>query len=375
MLNVDILIRRFALVIIKIANAFYKKIVQKNSDSVLKKQELKFLIINPQGYGDTIVMTPLLRNLFIQFPKAEISVVCSGRGLEVLKNCPYIEHLYIYGEKTSEYLSLLKSIRKRNIDICLDLQLSLNSIKRWIFPLLTKSGLRVCFKRNGFEGAFPHLEVPYFLRHMVDCYLSIGEPFFSSPPNKHPEIFLSVEDKKWACKMMKNNINQPKIILHTYSENPNHTWKTELWVSLAENLAADNDIYFTSPPMATNYVREIVSQIKCPAKVIVPNNINQLAALIKNSDLLISVDTSTVHIASATNTQSVVIYGPTITTAWGPLNKNQISLQKNVVCGGHCRVFNDAIFSHIELCRKFKDNCINYITVEEVLQAINTLGI
>ena len=143
---------------------------------------------------------------------------------------------------------------------------------------------------------------------------------------------------------------------------------------MADSLAETNNVVFTTHKLGQAYVSSIRKKMVNYVEIIVPVNFNQLAALISESDLLVSIDTCTVHIASATNTKSIIIYGPTIPKFWGPLNKNQIVLQKDVICHGKCREYDmNTIFGNVELCQKYGDNCINYITVQEVLESVNKL--
>jgi ADP-heptose:LPS heptosyltransferase len=48
--------------------------------------------------------------------------------------------------------------------------------------------------------------------------------------------------------------------------------------------------------------------------------IGEYAAVISNLDLLVANDTSASHIAAATRTRSVVLYGPTRPERWAPLD-------------------------------------------------------
>ncbi len=365
---------KLKILVIGAVNDFYF-FIKKNRLKNIDLSEKNILVINPQGYGDTIMMTSMLRELKSTFSTCNIFVVVSSKGYEVLKECKYVDKLILYSGRLPDYFNLVQEINNLHIEVCFDLQITLSNFRRWFFSFLVGSKYRLYFKRGGFRGFLPSLEINYPSNHMIDNYLEIIKPFVKYIKNKRPEVFFSKKDELWAKEIIRLNEKRRKVILiHTYSENKNHLWQTDKWVSIAEELCKNNVVLFISPEEGIDYVKNIVGKMKNKSEIIVPDTFNKLAALISESDLLITIDTSTVHISSATKTPAVIIYGPTILNFWGPINENQISLQKDTVCRGKCREYNlNKIFASRELCREYNDNCINYITEEEVIRESKNL--
>jgi ADP-heptose:LPS heptosyltransferase len=369
-----------AIVLNKISHILAERQRKKNLSSLPGKPT--FLIINPQGYGDMIVMLPILDELKKKWEQCKIIVVASEKGKQMLKENTLCDKVFMYTEETKGYQTLLKDIKKEKIDVCIDTQIVMGNLKRWVFNYLTKSKIRVAFHRAGFVSFLPTNEVNYPSEHMVENYLALLKPLGIDKKSGKIMLPLTDKEKESAKKVMpkRDGKKQKKktIIIHTCSENPNHRWQTDKWVSLGKRLTKEHHVLYTTPHKNKQYTEDIINKIKeggaKDVKLIVPDNIKQLAALINEADLLITIDTSTVHIASATQTPSIIIYGPTITHFWGPLNKNQIALQKKVVCKGRCRDFDSTsiLFSR-EKCQNFKDNCINYITEDEVCSNISKL--
>ena len=56
---------------------------------------MKILLIKQTSLGDVLHMTPVIRALKKWKPESEIDIVTDKRALEILKNNPYINKLYV----------------------------------------------------------------------------------------------------------------------------------------------------------------------------------------------------------------------------------------------------------------------------------------
>ena len=106
-------------------------------------------------------------------------------------------------------------------------------------------------------------------------------------------------------------------------------------------------------------------------------NFPQLAALIARLDLLVSIDTVAIHIAAATNTPTVGIYGKTYIYKWTPWNKDKQTIITHYHYCGACWLgdyYDRIVPTHTKtnICRK--DNiCIKGISAQEVIAAAKNL--
>ena len=65
--------------------------------------------------------------------------------------------------------------------------------------------------------------------------------------------------------------------------------------------------------------------------VLIPKtNLNELAFIIKEMNLIISNDSGPMHISSALNLPTLGIYGPTNPFLQGPTGKNRTGLEKKI---------------------------------------------
>ena len=98
-------------------------------------------------------------------------------------------------------------------------------------------------------------------------------------------------------------------------------------------------------------------------------NVTQLGALLKRSVLFISNDSGPVHVAAAVKTPVIALFGrnqPGLSpTRWGPLGPKDMIIHKDVGCKGICLAHN---------CNRSFD-CLSAISVEDVLKAVEGMGI
>ena len=90
-----------------------------------------------------------------------------------------------------------------------------------------------------------------------------------------------------------------------------------------------------------------------------------MAAVLQNAKLLVSVNTGTMHYGAAVGVPLVAIHGANPIKRWGPLSKNSISLASDRQC---CPCVS---LGYETNCKDPK--CMQDIRVEDVMRAISTL--
>ena len=87
----------------------------------------------------------------------------------------------------------------------------------------------------------------------------------------------------------------------------------------------------------------------------------QLASLIKKCDCYVTCDSAPMHVAAAVGTPFVAFFGPTYSARHLPLPSRSVVLQKACV---PC---------YKDTCRKKEHECMEKITVQDCLAAIEEL--
>lgn len=146
-------------------------------------------------------------------------------------------------------------------------------------------------------------------------------------------------------------------------------WPTENWLEITRLLLNKGfNVQFTGAGKDSLEVEKIISHLKDSKRVESLVNkipVKELPATIEESDLIITVNTGILHIASFTNTPIIALNGPTNPLRWGPLSKNAISLKPSLECAPCLNLG----FEYG--CNQ--NDCMKDISVKQVTDAIESL--
>lgn len=341
------------------------------------------LIIHNQLIGDTVVATPLIKNFKKKFPYVNVIMVVSKHGYQVLKECPYIKDFIVFDEEFNGFIDFIKKycililkIREYKVDLVIDLQVTFLYFTRLLMPVLSGAKQRLSFKRGGFRGFLPTCEVILPDAHVVLQYLSILDLFNVKNKDTAFEVYFNSDDLKWVNNFYKENsinFNDFIVAVHPGNKNALKRWSSEKFAELMDILIKDYKfkVIIVGSVSDEAIIKDILLRVNSePVLAYGKTEISQLCALLNRVNLLISVDTCSVHIASALDVPTVVLYGPTDVRLWGAWNKEkQICLSKDVSCRP-CEDNNPDLIVNKIKCTKTENICMKEIKVSDVLSAV-----
>lgn len=302
----------------------------------------RILAISLAGAGDTLLATPVLRELRTAYPAAAIDVLTMQGAVprEVLEGNPCVRswlHFDFLREGRLRSVAFCLSLRRRAYDLSLTLmpqnRLEYNVIS-WII------GAR---ERLGFEfvcdcGARPRRFLTRVVRedrrlHVVDNNLrllteGLGLPLAARDPR--PELHVGPDHEAAAAGFcaLPPMAGRRLVGFHPGSGTTKNLvlkrWPASNWADLARRVAAWEPgvfiVLFGSPDEAP-LRREIMAASGLPPDRIglAPDGpVRATAALIRRMESFICGDTLLTHVAAAVGTPVVEIVGPTDPAATGP---------------------------------------------------------
>ncbi len=291
----------------------------KERDFDIKDVE-KVLFFRYDRIGDMVITTPVFRELKLFFPEIKVSVLASKTNQSVLTNNPYIENVYV--NHKNNFLSDLKTLlilRKKNFDACIEFDHSvvphaiirLKIINPKIVISVSKKG------RYGVKGSELMLYDFYTENndglHFRDIWLETLTPFGIKPKSNHYDLFCTDAQKQVAYNFISKF--HDKFLIGINLEGAVKGKKIE-FKDLEEICRGlfyvhnNVQVIILSAPNNFKRVGEMIRKMDLDYVVqsFKTNTILDLAALIDNLDLIISPDTSVIHIASTYNKPIVTIH-------------------------------------------------------------------
>jgi ADP-heptose:LPS heptosyltransferase len=307
--------------------SFIRIIGNKKVKSELKKEEVKRILVPSGRIGDMVCETPFLKALHKEFPKAEIDVYLDEVVAPLFKNCPYI-NVILNKRNKNKWIKKIKALRIINslyetwlIRKKYDLYFSFTNEMRFSsilgLKILSPKYIISSYRREKFGIKKDELTIydKYIDKsqgeHMRDLCLSGIETIIGEiVKDRKYEVCLGSLEKKYENYFDKEKIN----IIFNYlrgSDNKNLSY-IELKESCFKVLEIKENIIVHIMTLPNRY-EELLDKVKkwnenrimiCPET----KDILDAAALIKYSDIMISVDTGVVHIASAFNIPVISIF-------------------------------------------------------------------
>jgi len=149
--------------------------------------------------------------------------------------------------------------------------------------------------------------------------------------------------------------------------NPGAAWPNKRWPpeSFAQVARAIHERYGWTPvvlwgPGEQSIAQTIVEASGGVARCAPPTALADLVAIARAAQLFVSGDTGPLHIAGATGTPIVALFGPTSPARNGPWDDRDVSISRYESCACHYK----------RVCQREGTWCLAEITVNEVLQAI-----
>lgn len=348
----------------------------------------KILIINPYGIGDVLFTIPLVRNLKHHFPQSVISYLSNRRCSQFLQHYSYIDKVFVYERDefksllSKSFFSFLKesrqlfdSIRNSKFDYVIDFSLNGSfSFLSWINGIPKRIGFN-------YKNRSPYLtkKIPlsgYESKHVVEYYLSILDYWSLPVMDRHLDIPVSTEAEAWVKQQMKErgvSLTQLRIGLvpgggASWGKDAHYKrWRAENYAKLADKMVEKlkAQIILMGSLEEKDISRRIVELAK--HKIVdfsAETSILQLAHLFQSCSAVVVNDGGPLHLAVASGTKTVSIFGPVDPVVYGPypLSRDHRVVVADVVCRPCYRQFRRAQCSHI--------SCLNLITTEDVLRKV-----
>ena len=283
--------------------------------------------------GDAVLTTPLLFGLRDHFPGATITVVSGPRNREVFDASLAVDEVCVIRNTAVGIADAVRLILRRRWDLYIDTKDHASSTSRLLAALFRyRTGL--VHPKN-----FPALRSTILLPpadgpHFVDSVLTpLTTLDLSLPEQRGPR--LTGQDRSTAP-INSGNRGVVRILMNVSAGERDRMWRREAWQELLGILGERDhiEIALLSAPSDRDLAHEIASGTK--AVVLETPRLRDMFDAIAGMNLVVTPDTSVVHVASAFNVPTVALFSSDTTNRkrFAPLAERSRTLQSEIDDGG-----------------------------------------
>ncbi len=283
----------------------------------------RILVVNFGGIGDELLFFPVIQSLREAYPSSHITALVEPRCQGIMAFNPAVDEVLTLEVKArrsvGEFLRTVLELRKRRFD------LAIASGRSPVMPLmLLMAGARFRVGYDASRLAWTLTErVPLNSQQYAgQMYYDLVRPWIGIP-FRLPQVALQAADREWARAFLGEHgvsADEPLVVFHPGTSQVAlrkgiiKTWEASRWAELARRLSAQGTrLVLAGGPDDGEAVAAIQQHLEVPMIVAhgKTRSLGQMAALLAEASVLVSVDSAPLHLGVAVGTPTVAIFGPT----------------------------------------------------------------
>ncbi|KVU43322.1 glycosyl transferase family 1 [Burkholderia ubonensis] len=287
------------------------------------------LVVCTRRIGDVLLTTPLVRSLKVRWPQAQIDMLVFRGTDGVLENNPDVRRVITVAQRTGigERFADAARIWRRYDLACAAISSDRARFYCW-FAGRKRIGLLAPERVTRFNRwMLDRHVVDDSELHTVNSGLLLARGLGITPladvvPPAVGRGAAAVARFEQRFDGAGELQGRPYVVLHPFPMYAYKLWRLDGWVELATWLHAQGFAIALSggpAPAERDYAEQIAGRLSG----IVLNRVGQLslaesAEMIRRARLYVGPDTSATHIAAATGTPTLALFGPSDPVRWGP---------------------------------------------------------
>lgn len=329
----------------------------------------KILLIRLRRIGDIVLTTPAIAAVKRSLPKSSLAYVVEEPFRRLVEGNPDLDEVMVVPPHQDflSFLSLLRRIRRARYDLVIDFHGGPRASRlAWLSGARFKAGYDL--KHKGFlydvrvprsRGGAPVHSVENHLNLVRAAGIAVAEPAppLSLPPAREEES--ERVERFWPDRGLTGN---QVVVLHVGAGNEFRDWGAGNLAALAVRLAGLPGVRVILVGGAQDISRAEDIRKADPDKVLSLAgglNLIELREVLSRASLFVGPDSGPMHIAAATKTPIVALFGPTLPAHFAPWKARAILIEKPLDCRP-CKQ---------RRCLTGDFRCLRMITVDEVFSA------
>lgn len=292
------------------------------------------LIIQTSFLGDMVLTTPLIAHLAEQ---GAVDVVSTPAAAALLANHPSVRERIEYDKRKTDsgvsgFLRMASRLRAKKYDA---VYLAQGSARSGALALAAGIGDRVGFATSAGRAFYTTRIAPIDNMHHAARLLSLGtrDPsLVHTRASLRPRLYPGDAERAAVDQVLGPAMQEPLLAVA-----PGSVWATKRWPhfpALAAILSRGGRVVVIGAEADRALAAEILAA--APGAIDATGKLSLLASaeLIRRAAVLVTNDSSPLHLASAMNTPTVAVFGPTVPEfGFGPLAEHaEVAGMINLPC-------------------------------------------
>jgi ADP-heptose:LPS heptosyltransferase len=306
------------------------------------------LFIKTKNIGDSIILTSSINALPEDY--IYIDVICLPESYEVFKMSPRVRHIFVIPrnlsglKKIQAYFELVIQIYRNEYDLLVQFSNDwrgalIARLKKINITVARESSARGNFWHKSFKIVSP-IKSKFLPTAEQDVDLLRSAGVFKK--NEAPPYSITISQEKIIerDRWLKERKIKRFILIHAISRWKFKEIKKETWAESINSLKEDGyDVILSGSDDDYKENLEIHRLCESKPKILRAKSLEETAAIFNAADLVVSIDSMAIHLASALNKKTIAIFGPTNERNWAPWNVKHriISLDKEDSFEYQCR--------------------------------------
>lgn len=331
------------------------------------KEKKGILVIQSMGLGDVFFALPAVQVLKRQYPGEPVIFVTHERQRAILEMTPAVDKIITYARKNPAALvKFIMEIRKTNARMAVVLNpVFRGALLAWGSGAPVRTGYTRDFERQqGMYGLekilLTHAYQPAEEKmHEVDRYLDLLK--------FHGLQILETDGRPRLPALDLKRVLKPQVTINLGAGWKMRQWPAERIAQTADFLADKTGaaVIFCGGESEKALAGHIRGMMKSSPEILCGRTpLKELAGVLASSDLFITPDTGTLHLAAALDVPTIALFGPGDLVKVRPRSEKVRVLRHAMPCSP-CKV------QYTEKCGN--NLCMQEISVEEVLKTAHEM--
>jgi heptosyltransferase-2 len=268
------------------------------------------LVVQTSFLGDMVLTTPLVAHLAKSGP---VDVLSTPAASGLLANNPAVREVIVYDKRgvdrgVAGFLRIASTLKRRKYATAYFAQ---GSIRSGALGVTAGIRDRIGFSTSAGRTFYTTRITPRAGAHHAERLLSLAT-LEAGGHALRPHLYPGLKERASVDEVLGNAAHNERLIAFA----PGSVWATKRWpyyAQLAEELSTDGRIVVVGSEADRPLATEIVGAARGQA-IDATGRLSLLASaeLIGRSALLVSNDSAPLHLASAMNTPTIAVFGPTV---------------------------------------------------------------